>query len=273
MDATKLAKELIDLHDRPRLVVPFSKRYPELTVDAGYAAARQLHAHRLARGWKLVGRKNGFTNRSLWQRYGVSEPMWGMVYDRTLIRAENDRATVSLAGLAQPRIEPEICFKLKSAPPTTPEALSLVTRNPAAILESIEWIAHAIEIVQCFHPEWKMTLADCTADNALHGRLIVGSPFEVTPDLAFKLPEMKIKLLKQQILVDQGVGSNVLGSPLLSLAFLVGILAHQMESPPLEAGEIVSTGTLTDAHPVAPGERWSTEFEGLSLQGLSLSFE
>ena len=40
----------------------------------------------------------------------------------------------------------------------------------------------------------------------------------------------------------------------------------------LGAGEVVSTGTLTDAYPVAPGEAWSTEFEGIDLSGLRVSF-
>ena len=274
MDATRLAKELIDLHDHPRLVEPFSSRFPGLTAETGYAAARQLHAHRLAQGWKLAGRKNGFTNRGIWQRYGVNGPMWGAVYDRTLIFARDNRATVPLAGLMQPRIEPEICFKLTAAPPTTPEALSLHARNPAQLLESIEWIAHSIEIVQCHHPEWKMTLADCTADNALHGRLIVGTPVEVQriSGLAAALPFLKVTLCKGGDAVEQGSGANVLDSPLLSLAFLVEILAEQRQAPPLQAGEIVSTGTLTDAHPVKAGETWSTDLHGFAARGMEIQF-
>src|SRR6185295_13372905 len=204
MDATKLAIELIELHDHPKLVPPFSSRFPGLTPETGYAAARRLHAHRLARGWTLVGRKNGFTNRGIWERYGVNGPMWGAVYDRTVIFAKENKAVVSLAGLVQPRIEPEICFKLKAAPPRT--------RNPAALLESIAWIAHSIEIVQCHHPEWKMTLADCTADNALHGRLIVGTPVAVEriAGLAAALPFLKVDLFRNQERIDQGVGANVL---------------------------------------------------------------
>jgi len=266
MDATKLAKELIDLHDRPRLVAPFSTRFPGLTAESGYAAARQLHAHRLAQGWKLAGRKNGFTNRGIWERYGVNGPMWGAVYDRTLIFAQDNRATVPLAGLMQPRIEPEICFKLKAAPPRT--------RNPVLLLESIEWIAHSIEIVQCRHPEWKMTLADCVADNALHGRLIVGTPVEIhrISGLAGALPFLKVTLRKGDETVDQGTGANVLDSPLLSLAFLIDILAQQKDAPPLAAGEIISTGTLTDAHPVAPGERWSTDLHGFAVRGMEIQF-
>jgi 2-oxo-3-hexenedioate decarboxylase len=267
MDATKLAKELIDLHDHPRQVAPFSSRFPGLTAETGYAAARQLHAHRLAQGWKLAGRKNGFTNRGIWQRYGVNGPMWGAVYDRTLIFAQNNRAIVPLAGLEQPRIEPEICFKLKSAPPRT--------RNTAALLDAVEWVAHSVEIVQCHHPEWKMTLADCVADNALHGRLVVGTPVEVQriSGLAAALPFLKVTLRRGDSVVDQGTGANVLDSPLLSLAFLVEILAEQKESPPLAAGEIVSTGTLTDAHPVRAGETWSTDLHGFAVRGLTVNFE
>src|SRR5512147_3247701 len=114
MDATDLGAELIDLHDRPRQVPPFSARYPGLSAEDGYAAARKLHAHRLARGWRPVGRKIGFTNRTIWERYGVYEPIWGTVYDRTLVPAPSNRVTVPIGDLIQPRIEPEICFKLNS---------------------------------------------------------------------------------------------------------------------------------------------------------------
>jgi 2-oxo-3-hexenedioate decarboxylase len=253
-----LAEELIELHRSPREVAPFSARYPGLTPEQGYAAARALHAHRVAAGWKPAGRKIGFTNRTLWGRYGVHEPMWGMVYDRTLLFAKDDRCSVVLAGLVQPRIEPEICFKLRSAP------------RPGRIVESIEWMAHSIEIVQCLHPGWKVTISDCTADNGLHGLLVVGTPVPLTdPD---GLAAVEARLFRGSGLVDRGTGANVLGSPLLSLAHLVELLARQPEAPALAAGEIVTTGTLTDAHPVRAGERWRTEIAGVPLPGLQLEF-
>ena len=258
-----LAPELIQVHEDCRLVPPFSARYPGLTPAAGYAAARRLHEHRLAAGWKPVGRKIGFTNRTLWARYGVYEPMWGTVYDRTLIRAGNERATVNLAGLAQPRIEPEIAFKLKAAPRSAEED---------ELLASIDWMAHSVEIVQCHHPDWKVTIADCTADNGLHGRLVIGTPAALVPGLAEKLPRVRASLFHGTRLVDEGVGANVLGSPLLALGHLVGLLKNQPEAPPLAAGEIITTGVLTDAHPVAAVETLRTELAGLPLAGLTLRF-
>jgi 2-keto-4-pentenoate hydratase len=93
------------------------------------------------------------------------------------------------------------------------------------------------------------------------------------PGLAAQLPALRVELRKGETVVDRGLGANVLDSPLEALAFLVGVLARQADAPPFAAGEIVSTGTLTDAHPVTPGETWSTSFVGLPLAGLEVRFE
>ena len=103
------------------------------SAEAGYAIALDLHTKRVAAGWRPVGRKIGFTNRSIWPRYGVYQPIFGFVYDRTLTMAPDGTATLSLANLAQPRIEPEICFGLKASPPRS--------KNPAEIVAAIEWVA------------------------------------------------------------------------------------------------------------------------------------
>ena len=259
-----LAQDLIELHEKPREVEPFTQRYPSLTPEAGYQAALALHEHRVARGWRPVGRKIGFTNRTIWKRYGVHEPMWGTVYDRTVVTARGNRADLPLGGLIQPRIEPEIAFRLRERPRTG---------DPASLLASIDWIAHSIEIVQCHHPAWKVTLADCTADNGLHGRLALGTPIPIGEirDPEKTLSRFGVVLRKGTAVVDRGTGANVLGSPLLALGHLCQLL-ERSGARPLAAGEIISTGTLTDAHPVAPGETWSTEFAGLPLAGLTVRF-
>lgn len=254
-----LARELISLHESPHEVAPFSERYPGLTAQAGYEAAQALHEHRVAGGWRPVGRKIGFTNRTIWPRYGVYEPIWGTVYDRTMLRAVGNRARVPLAGLVNPRIEPEICFLLRASPGAGP------------LVDCIEWMAHSVEIVQCHHPAWKLALADSTANNGLHGRLIVGAPAPLPIDARSVLAGIEIRLFRGGRLIDQGVGENVLGSPLAALEHLVGVLARQ-GARPLAAGEIVTTGVITDAHPVAPGEIWSTQINGGGLAGLTIEF-
>jgi 2-oxo-3-hexenedioate decarboxylase len=185
--------------------------------------------------------------------------MWGMVYDRTTIDAPHGAASVSLDGLVNPRIEPEICFGLKASP------------RADNVLEAIDWVAHSVEIVQCHHPGWKVTIADCTADNGLHGRLIVGPREQPMADMEAKLPGVEARLYKSGALVDRGVGANVLGSPLIALRYLVELLARH-SAPALAAGEVISTGVITDAHPVTRGERWRTEIVGMPLRGLEIKF-
>jgi 2-oxo-3-hexenedioate decarboxylase len=257
-----LADELIAVHENAGTVAPFTDREPGLTPAEAYGAAAALHASRLRAGWRPVGRKIGFTNRTIWARYGVYEPIWGIVYDRTLVR---DASAFPLGGLVQPRIEPEVCFGLKATP-----------RSAAAkdLLEAIEWVAHSVEIVQCHHPEWKVKLADCCAGNGLHGRLLVGPriPIAKFSNLENDLPKIEIVLKKAGVEVDRGVGANVLGSPLAALGYFVDVLRRQPGAPPLAPGELVTTGTLTDAHPVAPGETWSTEIRGLALDGAAVRF-
>lgn len=237
------------------------------SAEAGYRIALGLHADRVAAGWKPVGRKIGFTNRMIWPRYGVYQPIFGFVYDRTLIDAPEGIATVKLAGLAQPRIEPEICFGLKASPPRSKE--------PADMIAAIEWVAHAVEIVQCEWPGWQMQVGDSTAANGLHGALVVGRriPAGQLKYMSTKLPNLKVVLKKGDTVIDRGMGSNVLDSPLLALAHLVEVLAKQTDFPQLAGGEVISTGTMTDAAPVAPGETWATEFVGEEFPGLEVRFE
>jgi 2-oxo-3-hexenedioate decarboxylase len=187
------------------------------------------------------------------------------VYDRTLHSAKDDFCSVALEELHQPRIEPEICFKLRAAPRSSASA---------ELLASIEWMAHSVEIVQCDQPGWKTSLEHSTALNGLHGRLIVGASIKTDglTELEAQLPRFEMILKKGAAVIDRGRGEIVLGSPLAALGHLVELLAKQPKAPPLAAGEIISTGTLTDAHPVAPGESWSTEIRGLPLAGLQLAF-
>jgi 2-oxo-3-hexenedioate decarboxylase len=137
-------------------------------------------------------------------------------------------------------------------------------------------MAPGFEIVQSHFPEWKFKLADCTAASALHGALVVGTPMAVTDAnrrrVADVLPKFTATLSRGGAAVERGVGGNVLGSPALALGYLARLLVDLPQFPPLAAGEIVTTGTLTDAWPVQNGETWSSDYGELGLAGLTLGF-
>ena len=83
-----------------------------------------------------------------------------------------------------------------------------------------------------------------------------------------RFPRLTITLNRNGEAVDEGVGANVLDGPIQALAHLVEVLGRDPHNPPLRAGEMVTTGTLTRAFPVMRGERWSTRIEGVDLPGL-----
>jgi 2-oxo-3-hexenedioate decarboxylase len=268
IELSSIADRLIAVQDGAAMLAPFTAALPDFSVADAYAVMAEIEARRRAQGWRPVGRKIGFTNTTIWPRYGVWQPNFAHVWDRTVHRARENRATLALAPFVLPRIEPEVVFGLGAPVP--------LTDDPLAVLACVEWIAPGFEIVQSHFPDWKFKAPDCTADCALHGALVVGAPVAVTARnraaLAETLPVFAVTLSRGDALVDRGIGANVLKSPALALAHLARVLAGLPKFPPLAAGEIVTTGTITDAWPVAPGETWSSDYGALGLAGLTLTF-
>jgi len=161
-----IADRLIDAYDRAQTLEPITSSNPSFDVPAAYAVLREIQARRAASGWRPVGRKIGFTNRTIWGHYSVDRPMWAHLYAHTVHLAVNGHATFALSGLVQPRIEPEVVFGLRHPVPEVGDA--------RAVLDAVEWVAAGFEVVQCHFPDWKFKAADCTAAFGLHGALIVG---------------------------------------------------------------------------------------------------
>jgi len=270
------AAELLEALGEARSIATFTSRDPGFDLTRAYAVADGLHRARMARGEQPLGRKIGFTNRTIWAEYGVHQPIWGFVYDATVMHAKDGRAELALGGFLEPRIEPEIVLHFAQAPAVTANAPR--GRGPAdleaEILRAIDWIAHGYEIVQSPYPRWKFKVEDTVAANGLHGRLVIGAPVLVSsiPDCVRKLREFRIALTRGDDVQAVGGGANVLGSPLLAFAHLAELLARLPQFPPVAAGEIVTTGTLTAALPVQAGERWRTRIDGIGLPGLEIEF-
>ena len=262
----ELASRLIAAYDAARTIAPITDEAADFDVAAAYDVLAEIERRRRAQGWVPAGRKIGFTNRTIWPRYGVYDPIWAHTWTHTVRHARDGNATQALAGFAQPRIEPEVVFRLRGPVPDTGDA--------EEILRHVEWVAAGFEIVQSHYPGWKFKAPDCTAAFGLHGALIVGTPVPVTASnraaLAATLPNFELTLRRGEAVIDRGRGSHVLDSPALALAHLARVLTGQRQFPGLAAGEIVTSGTVTDAWPVARGESWSSDYGELDLPGIRL---
>ena len=264
---TDIAREVKAAQDNAQQFQPLTTRYPGLDVPAAYAVANLIHEMRLAEGAVPVGRKIGFTNPDMWARYGVQEPIWAYVYDTTVARLKAGHGQCRLNRFTEPKIEPEIIFHFHASPP--------VDAGLEAILASIDWVAHGFEIVQSHCPGWQFKAADTIADWALHGTLLIGEPQPVSrfdTDLIATLETFAINLCCNNAVREVGRGSNVLGSPLAAIAHLIAVLATQPQYQPLQADEIVTTGTITTAQAVNAGETWGTTLSGINLPGVTVEF-
>jgi 2-keto-4-pentenoate hydratase len=273
--ATRHAHQLLAARANAKQLPPLSENAP-LSVADGYDIAKNILDIRIAQGEVPVGRKIGFTNRTIWPKYGVTapidKPIWAPMFDTTVRFTEDNHGVQSLAGAVQARIEPEIVFKLAKTPTadTTIETLA----------ECFEWIAHGYEIVVCPFPGWKFDAADAIAAFGLHGSLIIGEPKLLSAGSRRNLPavlanasvSLSCNAADSFTLRAAGFGSDVLDSPVHALWHLHQLLLHQTQFAPLTAGEIITTGTLTDAYPIEAGQTWTTAFAGVTLSGLTVSF-
>jgi 2-oxo-3-hexenedioate decarboxylase len=199
--------------------------------------------------------------------YNVNGPIWGYIYNRTVQNVVEIGNTFSLIGLVEPRIEPEIVFKLAVTP--------VPGMDEEALLASVDWVAHGFEVVQSIFPGWVFSAPDTVAAFGLHGALLIGPRHSVAghaEDWSRMLSTFEIDLKRNGAIADHGRAINVLGGPVSALRHVVNILARDQINPQLAAGEIVTTGTLTRALPVSPGETWTTELAGVALDGLCVCF-
>lgn len=260
------ALELLGCHDAAR-TVQRSRLGPIDDLDRAEALARRIAQIRARRGEVALGWKIGFTNRGLWPIYGVHAPIWAPVWDSTLVEVPAGAVQLPAGRFVAPRLEPEVVLGLHETPAGT---------DVAALSAAIGWVAHGLEVVHCPWPDWKFSAAEAFAAQSLHGALLLGPRVPVDAFLGGRpreaLPEalaaLRVRVSRDGLAVADGAGAAVLDGPLQALGHLAQALAARGE--PLAAGTLVTTGTLTDAQPLAAGQTWATRFDDGALPGLAL---
>ncbi|MCA2011618.1 hypothetical protein LCM17_09000 [Cereibacter sphaeroides] len=249
-----IADAILHALDHRQPMAPITDSDPGFDLAKAYAAQAELTTTRLRRGAKVVGVKTGFTNTTIWDEYNVHAPIHGPVFDTTW-----RDGPIAAANFIEPKIEPEIALRLGASPRPG--------MDRAALMACVDGIARSFEVVDSPFPGWRFRAPDTVAAGALHGALRTGAFIGATPEALTALATLDVRLMRNDQTMDHGHASNVLGGgPLAALADLVEQRGEDM----LPAGWIISTGTLTRALPIAPGETWTTIIEGLDLPPLTL---
>ena len=274
------ARALLSARDERRTTTPPTLASEDFDLARAYRVGAALDRRLRGRGYRRAGWKVGFTNRAIWPRFGLEEPILAPVYDRTL-RDAAPAAEVSLDAFRAPRLEVEVVFGFAPRGDDAegggpegggPEGGGPEGGGPAA--GDPAWVALGFEIVDCHYAGWRLTPADSVADFGLHGALVVGPRVQRTDSgfarLVERLDRLEVRLARDGRTAARGRGRDVLGHPRAALDFVSRLASRFGDAGPPAPGGVVSTGTMTALEPLAPGERWRAETAAVDLPGLEL---
>lgn len=228
---------------------PFTDDAPDLTQGWGYDVQDLDRVARLGAGEALIGAKLGLTSRAKQVTMGVDRPVIGFLTDAMQLGVGRDAQV--LAATVQPRIEPEIAFRLAR---DLTEPLTVLTAAAA-----VDAVAVAAEVIDSRYAGFGFRLADVLADNTSAAGFQVGpwTPLRAAGDLS----TAGCVLTVDGEVVHTAAGAAILGHPLRALVHLSEHLARRGEQ--LSAGALILAGALTDAIPMRAGATYRAQIRGL----------
>jgi 2-keto-4-pentenoate hydratase len=230
-------------------IAPFAEER-DIGIDAAYRIQNintEFAIHN--EGREIVGRKIGLTSLAVQAQLGVDQPDFGILFADMAVAAGSSTSTV---GLIQPKIEAEIAFGI---------GRDIVDPGLAEeqLVDSIEWVAAALEIVDSRIADWRIGIAETIADNASSGRFVIGE--KRTMSSAIDLTECAMTLSRNGRVESTGKGRDCLGSPIISTLWLARKMIEV--GRPLRAGEIILSGALGPMIAMRSGDIYFASVEGV----------
>jgi len=239
--------------ERTRMQIPlFSELYPRMHMDDAYAIQAEWVRQKVAAGDGIVGWKIGLTSKAMQAALSIDIPDSGVLLESMLF---DSGVSIPPDRFIQPRIEAEIAFMTRA--PLDPARLA-----PAEILEAIEYVAPALEILdtRIHRRDPKSgrlrTVLDTIADNAANAGVVLGEPVHDFRNLDLRWIGAIVS--RNGEVEETGLGAGVLGNPLTSVAWLVQRLADYGDR--VEAGQLVLAGSFVRPVEAPSGSRIDGDF-------------
>jgi 2-keto-4-pentenoate hydratase len=249
------ADRLQNAHDNRVAIEPLSGKVSGADLEFAYKVQAELTRRSLAKGRRMVGRKIGLTNPVVQKQLGVDQPDYGVLFADM---AFADGAQVQSDQVMQPRLEAEVALVLGRPLAGGPFTM-------ADLIQAVDYVLPAIEIVGSRIADWKITVFDTIADNASSGMFVLGNTPRRLEGLDLRLCGMRMDCDGEPISV--GAGAACLGHPLVAALWL----ANKMDQlgQPLEAGSVLMTGALGPMVPITPGKTYEARISGLGAVRVS----
>lgn len=247
-DADIAARLVAAARDRVA-TTPITDERPDLDVSSAYRIQDAVVRARLDGGAHLVGAKLGLTSAAKQRQMNVDEPLYGWLTDDMCI--DTGEALVC-DRFIQPRCEPEIAFLLG-------RDLEGSGVSAAAVIAATDLVFPAIDVLDSRFAGYSFRLPDVVADNSSGAGFTLGGQGISPTGLDLRLTGCVFE--RNGRLVATAAGAAVLGHPAASVAWLVRALAARGQG--LLAGQVVLSGSMTEAVAVTPGDCVTARFDRL----------
>ena len=241
-----LAAELHAAEQRREQVRHFSRRFPTMTIDDGYAVSRAWAGIKKREGQRVIGHKIGLTSRAMQVSSQIDEPDFGTLFDE--MRYESGQP-IPAERFIKPRVEVELAFVLRSSLEGPRVSITDVLSATDRVVPALELIDARIEQ---FDRETgaPRRVFDTISDNAANAGIVLGGT-PVRPD-DIDLRWAGALLYVNGVIEESGLAAAVLGHPATGIAWL----AHRLHAhgERLEAGQILLAGSFTRPVPLRAGD-------------------
>lgn len=198
-------------------------------------------------GWKI-----GCTSVAAQAALGTDGPFFGPLIGSRFFASG---AVVETAATSLRVLEPEIALRLGQdlVPRKTPYTVDDVMAAVETVHPSLEFVDRRLPGGFADGVLWHIT--DCGLSDAL----VLGPG---TPGLAGdQLPDIAVEARVNSEPVSSGFGRNALGGPQLALQWIANTFSELGRT--LHAGQVVTTGLVTDIFTLQPGDQVEVEYEHL----------
>lgn len=224
-------------------------------ITAAYDTQELVLAELESPGNPRVGRKVGLTAEAVQRQLGVDQPDFGVLLADMDVTGLDE---IPSARLLQPRIEAEVAF-----------VLSCDVDDAETVLDAVDHVVGALEIVDSRIDDWDISIVDTIADNASSALFVLGGERVALADIDTVAVEMTLE--RDGETVSTGSGAACLGDPREALRW-VARTAERLGRP-LRAGEIVLSGALGPMVPFGPGTHVTAHIAGLGAVSARASKE
>lgn len=219
----------------------------------------RLLAPRLGRP---VGYKVGLTNPAAQQRFGVSHPVTGTIFESTVGLRDGAEAPARFGAV--PVVEADLMVRVRD------EGIATAGRDRVAILRHLDQVIPFLEMPDLVLAGG-MDGPNLLAINVGARLGVLGAPIapEANEAFAARLAAMTVVLANDQRELARAPGTALLGHPLDVIPWLVEDLAKR--GLRLRAGDYVSLGGFSPALPAEAGRTYTVRYEGLMPRPVTVS--